>query len=131
MIVAGENRSTPTKETCRECGDTFVICVMHSFSLLAQVSNYLLPPNRKADTECMNILRQIYTKKKTCIDFEYLLPQTLSRPYTDTHRHAAVTFRQVRHKSNFAADGIGYRLTYGQVFMYIQGIPAEIQTPAV
>jgi len=41
----------------------------------------------------------------------------------------AVTFRKVRHKSNFAQVGIHY--TYGQLCICSQGNPVEIQTPAL
>jgi hypothetical protein len=49
--------------------------------------------------------------------------------FTDSFRlNAVVTFRKYRCKSHFAQVGTEY--THGQLYVYIQGSPVEIQTPA-
>jgi len=47
--------------------------------------------------------------------------------YRHSLTYAMVMFRMVRYISHFAKSGIEY--TYGQICLYIEGSPVEIQTP--
>lgn len=60
--------------------------------------------------------------------FEYLLPQTLSGPYTDKRRFTQ-QLRSGRSGANQILRQPKFECTCGQLYMYIQGIPIEIQTP--
>ena len=104
VVVTEENRSIGN-EAYTEYVDPFIVCFMLSFILLAPLIHNLILSNGKVNTEFWTFYERLCEKNLYVFRIS-VTTNSFRTLYGQTPIYAAVTFRKVRRKSNFAPTEI-------------------------